>query len=126
MIDSRTLLFADGTRVSLYLVSPELEQMGRVEDELYPAGQEAADFLSELIGDQVVTCYIGGEDFVVAFVGDIEIENAMVVNGWALADHSTKHPAEIIARENKRGLWRGEFVNPDDWREGTRLPGEGE
>jgi hypothetical protein len=43
-----------------------------------------------------------------------------------VANHSTKHPAEIIARENRRGLWRGRFVNPDRWREGMRLDGEAE
>jgi endonuclease YncB( thermonuclease family) len=48
----------------------------------------------------------------------------MVVNGWALANHSSLHAAEIIARENKRGLWRGQFVRPDEWRAGKRLPEE--
>ena len=48
----------------------------------------------------------------------------MVANGWALADHSSLHAAEIIARENERGLWRREFVDPDAWRAGKRLPGE--
>jgi hypothetical protein len=33
-------------------------------------------------------------------------------------------PYEIIARENNRGLWRGEFVLPERWRQGERLPGE--
>jgi hypothetical protein len=48
----------------------------------------------------------------------------MIVNGWALADHSSLHADEIIARENRRGLWRGRFVHPDTWRAGVRLPGE--
>jgi hypothetical protein len=52
------------------------------------------------------------------------ISHAMVINGWALASHSSLHPAEIIARENKRGLWRGRFVTPAEWRAGKRLPGE--
>ena len=46
------------------------------------------------------------------------------INGWALAHHSGMNGAEIIARENKRGLWRGQFLDPDDWRAGKRLPGE--
>ena len=32
--------------------------------------------------------------------------------------------AEIAARENKRGFWRGKFIDPADWRDGKRLPGE--
>jgi hypothetical protein len=35
------------------------------------------------------------------------------MDGWA-----------AIARENKRGLWRGEFVDPQLWRKGERLKGE--
>jgi hypothetical protein len=31
---------------------------------------------------------------------------------------------EIMARENKRGLWRGQFVLPSKWRKGERLAGE--
>jgi hypothetical protein len=31
---------------------------------------------------------------------------------------------EIIARENKRGLWRGKFTVPERWRKGERLAGE--
>jgi endonuclease YncB( thermonuclease family) len=58
------------------------------------------------------------------YVGDTNIKHAMVINGWALANHSSLHPAEIIARENKRGLWRGQFVIPAEWRVGKRLPGE--
>ena len=59
-----------------------------------------------------------------AYVGDTNNKHAMVINGWALADHSSLHAAEIIARENKRGLWRGQFVPPKEWRAGKGLPGE--
>jgi endonuclease YncB( thermonuclease family) len=31
---------------------------------------------------------------------------------------------EALAREHKRGLWRGEFVFPERWRKGERLPAE--
>jgi hypothetical protein len=57
-------------------------------------------------------------------VGDTNIEHAMIINGWALAHHSSMNGAEIIAWEYKRGLWRGQFLNPDDWRAGKRLTGE--
>ena len=48
----------------------------------------------------------------------------LVRNGWALADHSAMEPAGLIARENKRGRWRGKFIPPKRWRNGERLPGE--
>jgi hypothetical protein len=31
---------------------------------------------------------------------------------------------QMIAQENRRGIWRGKFIRPEDWRRGDRLPGE--
>jgi endonuclease YncB( thermonuclease family) len=126
VLDARTLEFADGTRVNLGPATPEPEQQGLIDGKLYPAGQEAAGFLRALIGDRPVVCFLAGEGSVCVgcYAGDTNVGHAMVVNGWALATHSTLQPAEVIARENKRGLWRGQFVNPKDWRAGKRLPGE--
>jgi endonuclease YncB( thermonuclease family) len=125
VLDARTLLFEDGTRISLLMLSPDLGQMGKIDGSLYPCGKEAAEFLRKLIGDRPVTCFLvkaQGKWF--GYVGDTNIEHAMIINGWALAHHSGMAGAEIIARENKRGLWRGQFLDPDDWHAGKRLPGE--
>ena len=125
VLDARTLLFEDGTRIPLLLVAPDLDQMGKLDGSLYPCGKEAAAFLRKLIGDRPVSCFLveaQGKWF--GYVGDTNIEHAMIINGWALAHHSGMNGAEIIARENKRGLWRGQFLDPDDWRAGKRLPGE--
>jgi endonuclease YncB( thermonuclease family) len=65
-----------------------------------------------------------GEGPWMAYAGETSIEYTMLVNGWALADHSSLHVPEMLARESKRGLWRGDFVDPDDWREEKRLPEE--
>ena len=104
---------------------PELDQQGMIDGKLYPCGKEAAQFVRNLIGDRTVVCILIDDKTVLsAYVEDTNIEHAMVINGWALAEHSLLHGAEIIARENKRGLWRGQFVKPDEWRAGKRLPGE--
>jgi endonuclease YncB( thermonuclease family)/quercetin dioxygenase-like cupin family protein len=124
VIDARTLEFEDGTRVVLPIVAPELEQKGMSDGSLYACGKEAAEFLRKLIGDQPVTVYRHGKRNADAYVGDVSIEHEMIVNGWALADHNGRHPAEIIARESRRGLWRGQFVDPDEWRQGKRLAKE--
>ena len=72
-----------------------------------------------------VACYLVDEgEHWIGYVGSTNIEHAMIVNGWALANHSSMHPAEIIARENKRGLWRGEFMTSSKWCKGERLTGE--
>jgi endonuclease YncB( thermonuclease family) len=48
----------------------------------------------------------------------------MVLNGWALAyrRYSTDYVVEeLTARKARRGIWRGEFVPPWEWRKGKRL-----
>jgi endonuclease YncB( thermonuclease family) len=125
VVDAHTLLYEDGTQIQLLVVAPDLDQMGKVDGSLYPCGKEAAEFLGKLIADRPVTCFlVGAQDKWLGYVGDTNIEHALIINGWALAHHSGMNAAEIIARENKRGLWRGQFVDPDDWRAGKRLPGE--
>src|SRR5262245_10069147 len=125
VVDAHTLQFEDGTRIPLHLVAPDLGQQGRIDGKPYPCGKEAAEFLRKLIGDRPVACYyVVGPEKWLAYVGDTNVTHQMVINGWALAHHSSLHAAEIIARENKRGLWRGEFVDPAEWRKGKRLSGE--
>lgn len=136
VVDAHTLRLEDGTEVDLQgmLDAPELGQQGVIDDKWYSAGREAAEFVEALIGDQPVLCLIPTErpdwgtemKFREAhvFVGDRCINAELVLHGWAMAHHSGMAAYEAIARENKRGLWRGKFVNPDRWRKGERLPGE--
>jgi endonuclease YncB( thermonuclease family) len=125
VLDAHTLLFEDGTRIPLLLVAPDLDQMGQIDGSLYPCGKDAAEFLRKVIADRPVTCFlVEAQDKWFGYVGDTNIEHAMIINGWALAHHSGMNGAEIIARENKRGLWRGQFIDPEEWRSGKRLPGE--
>ena len=126
VIDARTLEFEDGTRLELWYVAPRLNQMAMNGEKLYPAGKEAAEFLRKCIGERPVTCFHQTERnqyAVTAYVGDTSLNDLMVVNGWA---YSVKMPlpSEFAARENKRGLWRGQFTDPTDWEAGVRLPGE--
>lgn len=133
VLNAHTVLFEDGTEVDLNggMEAPELEQKGLIGHSLYPCGQEAAEFLRKLISDQTVTCYankehVDGKKMRIAsgFVGETNLDIEMVRNGWAISDHSGMDTWEIIARENKRGLWRGQFVVPKKSRQGERLPGE--
>jgi len=126
VIDAHTLEFVDGTRILLHVVAPELSQMGIIDGTAYPCGKEAAEFLRKLIGERPVMCFFveAQDDKWIGYVGDTNLTHALVINGWGLAHHSSLHPAEIVARENKRGLWRGQFLDPDEWRAGKRLPGE--
>jgi endonuclease YncB( thermonuclease family) len=133
VLDAHTLVYEDGTEVDLIdgMDAPDLGQKGRIGDAFYPCGEEAAEFLRKLIGDRAVTClahrdHVAGKKMRVAsgYVGETNLNIEMVRNGWAISHHSGMDGWEIIARENKRGLWRGKFVLPDRWRKGERLPGE--
>ena len=136
VLDAHTLRFEDGTEVNINggMDAPDLGQQGLIGDAVYPCGKEAAAFLEKLIGDRPVTCYsdsdaprlldakkLGRAD---AFIGETSLEIEMVRNGWAMAHHSGMAAWEVIARDNKRGLWRGEFVFPEKWRKGERLSQE--
>jgi WD40 repeat protein len=135
VIDAGTLQFADGTRVQTAGVTdaPDLEQNAMIDGKLYPCGKQAAQFLRELIGDRPVAFYAFGDRLErdaqnrlrgSCFVEDTSLDAELVRNGWALAHHSGVTPYEVFAREKKRGLWRGEFIIPELWRKGQRLPGE--
>jgi formylglycine-generating enzyme required for sulfatase activity/WD40 repeat protein/endonuclease YncB( thermonuclease family) len=133
--DANTLRFEDGTRVvtSGAIDAPDLDQRALLGDKLYACGLDAANFLEELIGDRPVSFYAFGEgndrDAVRrlrggCFVGETNLGAEMVRKGWAISHHSSMTPYEMLARQNKRGLWRGSFLLPEVWRTGVRLPGE--
>jgi endonuclease YncB( thermonuclease family) len=133
VIDAHTLRYPDGTVADLNgaMDAPDLAQQGRIDGCLYPCGKEAAAFLEVLIDGRPVTCYSGDshvEDkrfrLAAAFVGETNLNIEMVRNGWAMAHHTGMEVWEVFARENQRGLWRGEFVFPERWRKGGRLEGE--
>lgn len=125
VLDANTLEFADGTRLELDITVPAPSQMAMNAEGLYPCGKAAAEFLRECIGDKPVMCFKNdGDGPDIGYVGDDNLERVMFASGWALADHSSLHADEIIARGHKRGLWQGTFHHPDTWRAGVRLPGE--
>jgi hypothetical protein len=94
VINSGLLQFSDGTPIELS-PAPELNEK---------AAQEATAFLRKLVNDRPVTSF--------GYQGDTNLQHAMIIHGWGIANHSSLHPAEIIARENKRGFWRDEGVAP--------------
>ena len=75
---------------------------------------ECAERDRDRYGRVVAVCSIPGEDL-----------NAwMVEQGWAVAyrKYSTDYVShETAAKTARRGLWRGDFVEPSRWRRGERL-----
>ena len=108
--------------------APESKQACTADGKEWPCGQEATQALVEAISDQPVTCKGGERDrykrlLAVCYVGDINLNDMMVRNGWALAyrRYSTDYvEAEAAAEKARAGIWRGEFEKPWEWRRSKR------
>jgi endonuclease YncB( thermonuclease family) len=129
VIDGDTIEVA-GQRVRLHGIdAPERGQTCAWPDKVIPCGDIAADALTGTVAGQDVRCETQGKDryerwIAKCFAGEVDIGENVVYTGWALAyrkysmDYVT---AEDIARKAGRGLWRGKFIAPWEWRRGKRL-----
>jgi endonuclease YncB( thermonuclease family) len=130
VFDAHTLRYGDGTELELNggMDAPDLGQPCLLGGTLYPWGKEAAVFLRNLIGDRAVTCYVeggrGAKLHGACFVGETLLDAEMVRNGWAVSHHTGMDGWQMLASENRRGVWRGKFIPPENWRKGDRLPEE--
>ena len=129
VIDGDTIEIA-GERIRLHGIdAPESKQTCIDKDgKEWRCGQEATLALSTIIGEHTITCRGDergkyGRLIAVCNVGLLKINAMMVARGWALAyrRYSDEYVLEEDdARLHKRGLWRGEFVPPWEWRRGKR------
>ena len=120
-----------GQRIRLFGIdAPESRQTCEADGQTWRCGQQAALGLAEFIGQRTVTCGQRGVDrygriVAVCRAGLDDLGAWAVHNGWALAyrRYSTAYAApEASARFAKRGIWRGAFTAPWDWRRGDRAP----
>ena len=112
--------------------APEPGQVCLWKEKPYPCGEIAVGGLMDLTAAATVVCRIlpGAEaDARGAWparchADGYELSEGMVYTGWALADPATGGRLAAIeadAAAKPRGLWRGPFVKPWDWRSGVRL-----
>jgi endonuclease YncB( thermonuclease family) len=114
------------TEIRLYGIdAPEYRQT--CEDEFgaeWPCGRSAADYLRKLVGRQDVACDIQdtdryGRSVSLCKAGSISLNDEMVRQGWAVAyaRHSLRYKVlELGAETAHRGIWRGRFERPEDYR----------
>ena len=109
--------------------APELHQDCRdAGNSVYPCGRDAKEALRGLISGKSLACDIHGTDrygrsIAVCTAGTLEINAEMVRLGWAIAyrQHSLAYlRQEDEARRARRGIWRGRFETPQDWRKQYR------
>jgi len=97
----------------------------------WPCGFEATAALRGLIENHWVDCTRRDKDrygriVAVCTVGGaegIDLNREMVANGWAVAYR--RYSPDYVAEEDKarkagRGIWSGDFVEPEQWRRGRR------
>ena len=90
----------------------------------YDCGGYSTTALKKKIQDKEVKCISKSKDkynryIAICYLKKLDINKWMVSNGYAIAykRYSKKYVAdEEFAKQNKSGLWRGEFMNPEKWR----------
>ena len=133
--DTLTLEAVSGHRTVVRLVgleAPELFQDCRDTDGPWACGRTAKQALDDLVAGRTLACVPCGhasDGAVTALCrdGDRDIGAAMVRTGLATSHaffSNALHAAQVDARLAGRGLWRGDWVHPQAWRDGARL-GEG-
>ena len=118
-------LVVGGKRVRLFGIdAPELAQSCTKQGIAWNCGEQSRDNLAELVKGQTIYCQGQGVDqharlVAVCSAGSVELNEAMVAYGWALAyrEFSDAYvPAENRAKANGLGIWSSQFQNPAAYR----------
>lgn len=114
-------LVIGGRRIRLQGIdAPELDQTCTRDGQNFACGRLAREVLIKMVGDRTVACRSAGTDrygrmLGVCRVGETDIAEEMVRQGWAVA-YGGYHFDELAARRDGVGLWAGTFDTPQDWR----------
>ena len=123
-------LNVSGHRIRLFGIdAPEGTQICVAGGQRWRCGSSAARALRQRIAGCSVVCTERDRDrygriVAVCRAGGVDVNAWMVSQGHALAyrKYSTAYVGqERSAKAARRGLWRGQFVPPWDWRRGKRL-----
>lgn len=105
----------------------DFEQFCSAGGQRYPCGKKAALALREKINGPV-RCVVKDKDYYDRFVAKC-YQNGEGLNAWMVSQghavayrkYSTDYiPNEQVARKARRGIWRGSFEYPWNWREANR------
>ncbi|MBC7314507.1 MAG: thermonuclease family protein [Rhizobium sp.] len=120
VVDGDTLLLK-GERLRLEGIdAPELDQVCSLGERAIPCGKAARRRLALWTEEAAFSCGGGERDrygrlLVRCSVGDADVNAAMVRDGHAVA-YGDYGGEEAAAKQQRVGLWAGEFQRPDDWR----------
>ena len=97
--------------------APETKQTCKLDSVDWFCGKQSTEELKKIINNQSVECTVNDIDIynryvAICLVNDINLNQWMVKNGWAIAYryYSTDYIIEEkYARDNKLGIWKSEF-----------------
>lgn len=132
VIDGDTLAQV-GIRLRLSGIdAPELDQTCRtVDDQPWPCGRAAREQLVDLVKDSDVECRGTEVDrydrpLVICYRRNTNLNVQMVRMGMALSTSLLTYQREQLVAENeKRGIWAGRFQRPSQWRRERKLEHQG-
>ncbi len=113
------------TEVRLHGIdAPEFSQTCGSPSGDYPCGRDAQKALADLVRERTISCTVMdvdryGRSVSICHDGPLELNREMVRLGWAVAyiRHSGDYlGAQREAKSAKRGIWRGKFDMPEDYR----------
>ena len=126
IIDGDSILVGQKEVRLLDIDAPEFQQKCLdVNKKEYFCGQVAKEYLINFIENRNIFCYYLKKDIYnrylsYCYIDDKNINFNLVKNGIAIAYKYTKNKfvndLESLARQNKIGIWQGEFENPKDFR----------
>ena len=103
--------------------APEMGQRCRdANGSEYRCGRKARSHLKAIIAGRDVKCRVMDVDryqrsIAVCHAGDTELNRQMVADGWAVSYRLPAYfPAERSAKKAGKGIWQGEFDEPENWR----------
>ena len=104
--------------------APESKQTCKIDNQDWYCGKQSTKELKNLINNQKVECITNDVDrynryIAICFVDEININQWMVKNGWAIAYryYSKDYVVEEkFANDNKLGIWKSEFIEPYAYR----------
>ncbi len=137
IIDGDTIEL-QGQAIRLYGIdAPELGQACTIKERTYDCGMVARTALLDLTAGVAVTCKVvpaepgraaGEAKPGRCFAQGYDLSEGMAYTGWALALRAVSERYLVFeerAHAAGRGLWKGRFVTPWDWRGGARLAAQG-
>ncbi len=101
--------------------APEGRQSCERDGKEWRCGRASTQALRVMVGRRSVRCEGDRYDrhnrlLAICWVGDVELNRAMVRDGWAVSYGGAFLREERAAKAEKKGIWSSKFERPVDWR----------